>query len=362
MPSLPIVVLMTLVALIVVPIATFLVYVVIRYSPIVARIFEDKPMFLPLRVARTHDGEDVRFPTRKGLTLAGTYLKARTPKRSGVLVFCHEYLSNRWSVLPYLDHLRDHGFDLLTFDFRNHGESDHDPSYSPLQWVTQHEVDDLQAAIAYLKQRTDADPAGYGLFGVSRGAGTAICVGSFDRSAWGVVTDGAFPTRGTMVAYIHRWAEIYVANPHIWKVMPHAVFEFLGWAGRVRTQFRLRCRYLNVEKAVSRLAPRPWLSIHGEKDAYIGVAIAKKFFERAGEPKELWIVPQAKHNRSREKEPVAYAARLLLFFAKFAPRTPRRPDVQPSPTLVAAQADFLPNSVVLAPVSVPTEMEVSLPG
>ncbi len=122
---------MTLVALFALSIAAFLIYVVIRYSPIVARIFEDKPMFLPLRVARTHDGEDVRFPTRNGLTLAGTYLKARTPKRSGVLVFCHEYLSNRWSVLPYLDHLRDHGFDLLTFDFRNHGESDQDPSLQP---------------------------------------------------------------------------------------------------------------------------------------------------------------------------------------------------------------------------------------
>ena len=129
------------------------------------------------------------------MTLAGTYLKARTTRRAGVLVFCHEYLSNRWSVLPYLDALRDHGFDLLTFDFRNHGESDKDPRYNPLQWVTQHEIHDLQAAIAYLRTRPDADPAGFGLFGVSRGGGTAICAAARDRGAWGVITDGAFPTQ-----------------------------------------------------------------------------------------------------------------------------------------------------------------------
>ncbi len=147
------------------------------------------------------------------------------------------------------------------------------PRYSPLQWVTQHEVDDLQAAVAYLRTRPDADPAGYGLFGVSRGGGTAICVARSIDAAWGVVTDGAFPTRGTMVAYIHRWAEIYVANPHIWKVMPHAVFEFLGWAGRVRTQLRLRCRYFqcraSCESAVTAsLARDSWREgcVHRRRD------------------------------------------------------------------------------------------------
>jgi uncharacterized protein len=93
-------------------IAGFLTYVVVKYSPIVGRIFEEKPMFLPLRVTPVEGGEDVRFRTKDGLSLAGTYLKARTPYRSGVVVFCHEYLSDRWSFQPYADHLRDQGFDL----------------------------------------------------------------------------------------------------------------------------------------------------------------------------------------------------------------------------------------------------------
>ena len=60
--------------------------------------------------------------------------------------------------------------------------------------------------------------------------------------------------------------------------------------------------------------------IHGEKDAYIGTGIAKALFERAGDPKELWIVPKAKHNRCREMQPEAYAERVAAFYRTFAPR------------------------------------------
>jgi uncharacterized protein len=315
----------------------FLIYVVVKYSPIVGRIFEEKPMFLPLRVAPVDGGEEVRFRTSDGLSMVGTYLKARTVFRTGVVVFCHEYLSDRWSVVPYADHLRDQGFDLFAFDFRNHGESHCDPRYIPLQWVTEHEVLDLEAALSYLRTRPDADPAGVGLFGVSRGGGTALCVAGRDPSVWGVVTDGAFPTRGTMLSYIIRWAEIYVGNPVFWKAMPVCVFEFLGWAARFRTQIKLHCRYADVERGAARLAPRPWLAIHGQKDAYIGVDIARALFARAGEPKELWIVEGAKHNRCREKDPAAYSERVSSFVRRFAPRDlpapapARASDVTPAP-------------------------------
>ena len=239
-----------------------------------------------------------------------------------MLVFCHEYLSDRWSLIPYVDHLRDLGFDIFSFDFRNHGESTADATYSPLQWVTEHEVCDLRGALAYLRTRADRDPAGVGFFGVSRGGGTALCVAADDPGVWGVVTDGAFPTRGTMTAYILRWAEIYVGSPILWKSMPKLVFEYLGWAARVRTQIKLKCRYSNVERAARKLGPRPWLSIHGQKDAYIGVKIAEGLFDHAHEPKELWVVEGAKHNRCREKAPAEYAGRVAAFMAGYAPRRP----------------------------------------
>lgn len=306
-----------------IPILLFLAcigYLTFRYVPIVSRIFEEKPLFHPLRLDPPSDGEDVVFPSMDGTRLHGTYLHARTQRRKGVIVFCHEFLSDRWSFQPYINHLRDEGFDLFTLDFCHHGESDDQDGYEPLQWVTRHEVRDLRAALAYLWSRADRDEAGFGLFGVSRGGSTALCVAANDSRIWGVVTDGAFPTHGTMMAYIRKWSEIYIHSESIFKLLPSFVFHYLAWAGRVRSQTRLGCRYPHVEHAVRRLAPRPWLAIHGERDVYIGPEIARSMFEQAGEPKALWLVPGAKHNQSRLVDPEGYAARISQFYHDHSPR------------------------------------------
>src|SRR5262249_15167127 len=44
----------------------FLVYVYLRYTPIIGRIFEEKPLFFPLRVPPDGGGEEVRFETADG--------------------------------------------------------------------------------------------------------------------------------------------------------------------------------------------------------------------------------------------------------------------------------------------------------
>ena len=322
-------------------IAAFLAYIHLRYVRYIVRIFEEKPLFFPLRAKPTGDGAEVRFPTADGLSLAGTYFPTRAGRRLGVVVFCHEYLGDRWSALAYLGHLRDLGFDLFSFDFRNHGQSDVEPGYQPLQWLTAHELSDLRAALRYVRDRPDADPAGVGLFGVSRGACAALCVGGKDPGVWGVATDGAFPTHGTMLAYILRWAEIYVGVKTIWRHLPIQAYQFLAWSSRKRVQARLNCRFPNVERATARLAPRPLLMVHGEKDSYIGPDIARGLFAAAGEPKQLWLVPKAKHNRCREVAGEAYYDRVASFFLSAAPRLSRslaRPPV-PKAREVAAVAE-----------------------
>jgi pimeloyl-ACP methyl ester carboxylesterase len=318
--------------------AAFLAYVHFRYAPIIGRIFEGKPLFFPLRATPSGEGEEVRFETADRLTLAGTYFKTTAPRRLGVVVFCHEYLGDRWSALAYLGHLRALGFDLFTFDFRNHGQSDSQPGYQPLQWLTASELFDLRGALKYVRSRPDVDPAGVGLFGVSRGGCAALCVGGKDPGVWGVATDGAFPTRGTMLAYILRWAEIYVGSRTIWRNMPLAAFQFVAWSARKRVQSKLKCRFPDVERATARLAPRPLFMIHGEKDSYIGPDIARTLFDMAGDPKELWVVSKAKHNRCREVAGVEYGDRVATFFLANAPRVSKssRPAAPPRPHPVAA--------------------------
>jgi pimeloyl-ACP methyl ester carboxylesterase len=296
------------------------IYLTVKYTPKIVRIFELQPLFMPLRVGPLEIGELVDFHSEDGIRLSGRYFRTRTSKRAGVLVYCHEFLSDCWSYHPYLDNLRDLGYDVFAFDFRNHGTSSRDPSYNPLQWTSDREVADLRGALAYLRSRRDYDPSGFGLFGVSRGGTTALIVAADERDVWGVVTDGAFPTRLMMLTYIMRWSEIYVRSPFLLSIVPVWLFNLLCWAGRVRSERRRNCCFVEVETAVKRLGPRPWLMIHGERDAYIGPEIARALFRCGQGPKELWLVPEAKHNRCREREPEAYAARILDFLDRFGPR------------------------------------------
>ena len=115
---------------------------------------------------------------------------------------------------------------------------------------------DGQLLECFLNQR---DPAGFGLFGVSRGGSVALCVAADDPAVWAVATDGAFPTRGTMLAYILRWAEVYVGHQQAWRYMPLWVFRFVGWAGRLRSERRLRChRQANNSLTTSAGRTRCW--------------------------------------------------------------------------------------------------------
>jgi hypothetical protein len=80
--------------------------------------------------------------------------------------------------------------------------------------------------------------------------------------------------------------------------------------------------------------------IHGERDTYIGPAIALSLFGHARNPKEMWLVPEAKHNRCRECQPEEYADRLAGFLQRHAPR---RPIESPAvPVAAALLRDFAP--------------------
>ena len=274
-------------------------------------------MFLPLRVRAVGRGRGrpLHHGRRPGAGRAPTSARGPTA-RAGVLVFCHEYLSDRWSFRPYADHLRDLGFDLFTFDFRNHGESAGRAR--------------LQAAPVGDRPRGQRPPRGARLPAVAarprpgRLRPLRRQPGRRRRPCWSPptsptsgesITDGAFPTRGTMLAYILRWAEIFVGNRYLWKYMPVSVFRFLG-VGRPAALGAAAQLPVPRRRAGGRPAGPPALAddprregcLHRPRDRRRASSTA------AREPKEIVDRPGAKHNRCREVEPEAYAARIASFF------------------------------------------------
>jgi len=286
-----------------------------RYVPFLVRIFQEKPLFIIPRGQPTDDAEHVTLQSVDGLTLRGCYLKSQAEQRKGVILFGLEYGSDRWACRQYCKTLVDSGYDVFAYEPRNQGDSDKDPAYEPLQWVTDKDVSDMKTALKYLRNRPDADERGVGLFGISKGGSTGYLVAANEPGIRCIATDGAYATYTTVVPYMQRWIRIYSDRHLLQRVLPTWFYGLVGISGLNRVARLRGVNYPSVEKAVSRFN-RPILMIHGEGDTYIRPEMAKALFDRAAEPKEFWLVPKAKHNQAITIAEEEYQRRIVEFFDK----------------------------------------------
>jgi fermentation-respiration switch protein FrsA (DUF1100 family) len=67
-------------------------------------------------------------------------------------------------------------------------------------------------------------------------------------------------------------------------------------------------------EVVDRIAPRPLMIVHGTDDNVVPVASAHALFDRAGDPKELWLLDGLKHCKALEECYDEYRARVRAFF------------------------------------------------
>lgn len=297
----------------------FLLYLYLRwfYGEHLVRIFQEKPLFVIPRGKPVEGAEDVRFLTSDNLELSGCYLRTTADSRAGVILFGPEFGSNRWSCHPYCEQLLAAGFDVFAFEPRSQGESDSQPGYESLQWVTHYDVQDVQAALAYLKRRADADPRGVGFFGISKGGSAGLIAAAADPCVRCFVTDGIYATYPTMVPYMRKWITIYsnqLPQRFLQQMLPSWYYEWVARRCIGRLQRRRGCRYLDLEKVIHRLAPRPLLMIHGGSDTYIKPDMAQELFARARQPKQFWLVQGAKHNQAIQIATAEYHRRICEFF------------------------------------------------
>jgi pimeloyl-ACP methyl ester carboxylesterase len=285
------------------------------YLPIVDRIFQEKPLFIVPRGLPDPAAQAVDFPAIDGKTLKGAYFKSLN-KRRGVVLFGLEYGSDRWSCRPYVEHLLAAGYDVFSFAPRGQGESDPIEGYEPLQWVTQHEVDDTRAAIAYLRSRPDADPDGIGFFGISKGAGAGLVASATEPYVRCFVTDGVFGSETTTIPYMRQFFRIYNTTFPL-EMIPDSYLRYIFHLAARRIEHHRRCRFADVESAMAQLAPRAILMIHGEGDTYIRPEMARALFERCSGPRELWVVPGARHNQALHVAEDSYRRRVLEFFDRY---------------------------------------------
>jgi len=288
----------------------------------------------PLDYARL-EGEPLSFPAYDGLRLAGMLVRASPSRpRRGAVIFAHEYCSDMHSCARYCRPLREAGYDVFTFDFRGHGQSESEPGYTPRQWVTDRELHDMRGAVAYLDAWLERSglPREIGLFGISRGACAAILVAAECPNVRAIVADGAFSTDRTIEWLMRRWAYIFARVRVVYENHPPDFWRFLRWAMLSCARREFGCTFPSVVKAIQRMKPRPILFIHGEKDSYLPVAQSRLLYALAGQPKYLWVAPGARHNQAAVVHPQLYARITVDFFDRhLAARPPAPGPVRTSP-------------------------------
>lgn len=279
----------------------------------ILKIFETKPPFSVPIYPPHPEAEIVETVSTSGLVLRGSLTRAAEQPARGLILFFPELEGTHWSALSYAESLVEAGYDLLSFDFRNQGESDADDEYYPLHWPTMYEIEDARAAMKFIRSREDLASLPLGVMGVSRGSQAALVIAAEHPDVQAVCCEGAYSTRRLMMYFTQRWAFLYLPDWAM-KLTPVWHFELTLWLVRCVSEWHRRCRYAIAERWLPRLRARPVLLIAGERDNYVHPEISLGIKGDVGESAEVWIAPRAKHNRAREADQIEYDRRLVEFF------------------------------------------------
>jgi uncharacterized protein len=244
--------------------------------------------------------EPVSFESAEdGLPLHGWYMPSRGER---AIVMIHGIDSQRWDMSPNIPdkarlYVQD-GFDVLVFDLRAHGESGGD--YLGLGWL---ERRDVQGAIKVVEEH--GIPAGHiGLHGHSLGGAIALLSTAAIPDVGAVIADSAFADERLLM---DREITARTGSPPIF--MPGVGLFIRWWYG-----FDLSD--IAPERAMSSIAPRPVLLIHGTADTRIPVEHAYRLMAAANNAPgvELWTVQGADHVAAFATDRQGYTARMLAFF------------------------------------------------
>jgi fermentation-respiration switch protein FrsA (DUF1100 family) len=229
--------------------------------------------------------QDIRLITTDGLTLRAWF----TPTQNGnIILVAHGYGAARSAEMHAL--FARHGFGVLSWDARAHGESEGD-----LCTFGYYELLDVEAALKFAQQQGGAKHIG--AYGVSMGAGTLIIAASQLPEIEAVVADSAFPA-------IEEMLDSAIPTPFL---RPFIQFFMKQQTGKSEEDVR-------PIDDIPKISPRSVFIIQGADDTTIPPDSARQLFDAAGEPRFLWIGENVGHASMFEEMPLEYTERVIEFF------------------------------------------------
>jgi hypothetical protein len=234
----------------------------------------------------------VTFMSSDGLELVGWYVPSGN---RGAVLLVHGGGGDRMGTVRHAELLVRHGYGVLLYDARGRGESEGSPTGAP-GWGWEN---DVEGALAFLRDRPDIDPDRIGGLGLSTGANVLIEVAAERRELRAVVAEGA--TARSFADY-RNLAGIDVAAPYWWTFYTAARVFSGASPGEP------------LKDLVSRVAPTPLLLIAGGQGIPQERDLNRIYAEAAREPVELWDLPDVSHTAAIRERPRDYERRVVGFF------------------------------------------------
>lgn len=232
--------------------------------------------------------ENIFFKSSQGDSIHAWFFAAQTDKPKGTVVQFHgnaENISTHFAILSFLPKA---GYNYLIFDYPGYGLSSGKPS--PESTVA--------AGVAAVKFASEKWAGPLIVYGHSLGGAIALRVveeSKKDIAIDRLVIDGSFDS---------------------YKRVARSVLAKKWWTWWLQPMTYL---VLSDSKAISNLEelkPIPTLYIVGDKDPVVPKENTLRMFERAPEPKQLFIVPGGSHGDLYFVEGGKYREQLLSFLDK----------------------------------------------
>ena len=230
--------------------------------------------------------QDLALITPDGLQLAAWYTRPQEGNDAAILV-AHGHAGARSAHIHAL--FARHGFGVLSWDFRAHGESEGD--FTSFGY---HEARDVETALDYALAQPEVEHVG--AWGGSMGGAAVILAAARRPEIEAVVADSAFPT-------LEDELEL---NVHSVLFRPLVQF-FAQW------EAGLKIDQVRPVDQIGNISPRPVFIIQGAADSMIPADAGERLCGAAGENCTLWLESGAGHMGVLGRRPAEYERRVIAF-------------------------------------------------
>ncbi len=239
--------------------------------------------------------ESVQIPAPNESTVHGWLVYGQPG--NGIVLLAHSMRSNRLEMLSRARFLRDQGYSVLFIDLQAHGETAGEKITFGLR-----ESENIEASIVFLRKTFPTERIG--AIGVSLGA-AAIVLAKHDLKLSAVVLESLHPT--------------------IEEAVDNRLKLHFGNYGSVLLPLMLSQLSFYLDTFTEALSPitrinnlnAPLLIISGTEDAHTTQLETERLYAAARAPKELWIVPGARHFNMHTYAGREYEQRISAFLSQY---------------------------------------------